>query len=291
MNDYTNDYLRTSLLDLLHALGDDVRGIFLGGGYGLYLKQLHLAEAGERTLIDANLWPTPRTTQDLDLMLSAELVADTRSMTALRAALDKLKYEVIESAKYLQFVRAVSETQVVKIDLLTVQLDVLQSIPAIHADSRRARPIAADRPELHAHPTDGALALTEAPLVIEVAGTLSTGLPFAAPVTIPPSFSYLLMKLTAYRDRRNDDAKDLGSHHALDIFRIVAMLTEPELDQVRNNMQHFAANAQVQSCVELVRSDFSSRTATGILTMRKHPLWQNDQQLAVFLETITRIVS
>ncbi len=30
------------------------------GGYGLYLKQLHMAQAGVRTLIDANLWPTPR---------------------------------------------------------------------------------------------------------------------------------------------------------------------------------------------------------------------------------------
>jgi len=286
-----NDNLRTSLLDLLHALGDDARGILLGGGYGLYLKQLHLAEAGERTLIDADLWPTPRTTQDLDLMLSAELVADARSMTALRDALDKLKYEVIKGSEYLQFVRAVSATQAVKIDLLTAQLDVLQNIPAIRADSRRARPMAANRPELHAHPTDGALTLTEIPLVVEVAGTLSTGLPFAAPVTIPHSFSYLLMKLTAYRDRRNDAAKDLGGHHALDIFRIVAMLTEPEYNQVRKNMQHFAANAQVQSCVELVRSDFSSPTAPGILTMRKHPLWQNDQQLPVFLETITRIMS
>jgi len=40
--------LRTSLLDLLHALGNDAPGLLLGGGYGLYLKQLHLAAAGVR---------------------------------------------------------------------------------------------------------------------------------------------------------------------------------------------------------------------------------------------------
>jgi hypothetical protein len=47
--------LRTSLLDLLHALGPDADGILLGGGYGLYLKQLHLAETGQRTLIQADV--------------------------------------------------------------------------------------------------------------------------------------------------------------------------------------------------------------------------------------------
>jgi virulence-associated protein VapD len=283
--------LRSNLLDLLHALGNDAQGILLGGGYGLYLKQLHLAQAGVRTLIGAELWPAPRATEDLDLMLSAELVADARSMTALRAALDKLDYKVIKGSEYLQFVRTVSATQVVKIDLLTAQLDVLKSFPAINADIRRARPVAADRPDLHAHPTDGALTLTESPLVIEVAGALSTAQAFSARVTIPHPFNYLLMKLTAYRDRRNDPDKDLGRHHALDVFRIVAMLTEPERDQVQANLRAFAGNAQVQSCVKLVRSDFASATAPGVLAMRAHPLWQNDQQLPVFLELLHEIIA
>lgn len=278
MND---SLLRTGLLDLLNALGADAQGILLGGGYGLYLKQIHLADAGVRTLIGAGLWPAPRATEDLDLMLSAELVADARSMTALRATLDKLGYKVIEGSEYLQFVR-----RMVKIDLLTAQLDVLKRMPSISADSRRARPAAADHPKLHAHPTDGALALTEAPLVVQIAGTLSTGQASAAPVTIPHPFSYLLMKLTAYRDRRNDPDRDLGRHHALDVFRIVAMLTESQPGQVQANLRHFVADAQVRSCVDLVRSDFASDIAPGVLAMRAHPLWQNDPQLPTFLETL-----
>lgn len=286
----SDSLLRTSLLDLLHALGDDAHGILLGGGYGLYLKQLHLAQLGLRTLIQADWWPAPRATEDLDLMLSADLVADVSSMTALRAALDKLGYRVVKGSEYLQFARTVSATQVVKVDLLTAQLDVLEKIPAISADNRRARPAAADRPKLHAHPADGALMLTEAPLVIEVAGKLSTGQAFTAPVTIPHALSYLLMKLTAYRDRRNDADKNLGRHHALDIFRIVAMLTEPEHDQVRANLRRFQADVQVQSCIDLVRSDFAGATAPGVLAMREHPLWQNDPQLALFLEGITQLL-
>jgi hypothetical protein len=193
---------------------------------------------------------------------------------------------VVTGSEYLQFIRTITATQVIKIDLLTAQLDVLQNTPSIHANSRRARPTATDRPELHAHPTDGALALTESPLVLEVAGQLSDGTATTAQVRIPHSFSYLLMKLTAYRDRRHDADKDLGRHHALDVFRIVAMLTETERDQVQQNLQRLADNPQVRSCAELVRSDFAHATAAGVLAMREHPLWQNDPQLDVFHETL-----
>ena len=133
--------------------------------------------------------------------------------------------------------------------------------------------------------------LTESPLVIELAGMLTHGQAFTARVAIPHPFSYLLMKLTAYRDRRYDRDKDLGRHHALDVFRIVAMLTEAERDQVHVNLSAFAGDVQVCSCVDLVRSAFASPTAPGVLAMREHPLWQNDQQLTAFLETLLEIVS
>ncbi len=132
--------LRTSLLDLLHEMGPDADGILLGHGYGLYLKQLHMAEADQPTLIPVDDWPAPRATQDLDLLLSTEVVADARSMRIVRAALDRLDYKVVPGSEHLQFLRKVGGTQRIKIDLLTAQLDVLRGIPTIQADSRRARP-------------------------------------------------------------------------------------------------------------------------------------------------------
>ena len=113
----------------------------------------------------------------------------------------------------------------------------------------------------------------------------------SAQVRIPHPFTYLLMKLTAYRDRRHDADKDLGRHHALDVFRIVAMLTESESDQLRQNVVRYADNPQVQSCANLIRSDFTHATASGVLAMRGHPLWQNDQHLEVFLDTIRELLS
>lgn len=69
------DYLRAALLDLLHELEvSDVR-LMLGGGYGLFLKQEHLASSDTMTLISPDRWPEARATNDLDFLLRPEIVA------------------------------------------------------------------------------------------------------------------------------------------------------------------------------------------------------------------------
>lgn len=293
MNDQV---LRTSLLDLLHhlgnmSLGNMSGGLLLAGGYGLYLKQLNLAAGRHRTLIPVDHWPVPRATQDLDLLLSAQLVADVPSMDAVRECLDAQGYSVVVGSEYLQFSRVVTGSQRVKIDLLTAQLDVLGQYPLIQADARRARPNSKTRPQLHAHPTDGALGLEESSVMIEIEGTLSNGTSTSTRIRIPHPFTYLLMKLTAYRDRRNDQEKDLGRHHALDIFRIIAMMTEGDIAEVRRLINHFASNPQMQSCAALVKSDFVNATSPGLLAMRAHPLWQDNPNRNLFIETLQHLFS
>jgi len=214
-------------------------------------------------------------------MLSAELVADARSMTALRTALDRLKYEVIKGSEYLQFARP--SRYAVRQDRFADRAARRAQEHSRHPrgqSSRQAR--AADRPELHAHPTDGALTLSESPSVIEVTGTLSTD------ERSPRGSRFPIPSVPAYEAHRvprpaNDADTDLGRHHALDVFRIVAMLTEQERDQVQANVRHFAANAQVRSCVDWCARIRRLHRA-GVLAMRAHTLWQNDQQLAAFLE-------
>jgi hypothetical protein len=281
--------LRTSLLDLFHVIGPAAKGIYLGGGYGLYLKQMHLASTGERTLIPANLWPAPRATEDLDLLLTTEIVASPDSMRALRQSLDSLGYQVVEEAKFLQFIKPLKVGHV-KVDLLTSQLDILKAQGGVQADSRRARPKGKGMPELHAHPTQGALGLNEHPTRISVAGLLSSGKAVEAGILIPPPYAYALMKLTAYRDRRSDPNKGHGRHHALDLFRIIAMMTEAELKTARDASVSYRDNQVVQECRALVANHFAATNAPGIIAMREHQLWQNDDALATFIETIIHIV-
>lgn len=80
MND-AQSILKTSLLDLLYELRDDNIPLILGGGYGLYLKQVHLQATLESpTLIAGELWPAPRATEDLDILLRTEIVLDAGRM-------------------------------------------------------------------------------------------------------------------------------------------------------------------------------------------------------------------
>lgn len=280
------DPLSTSMLDLWHAMGDAADRVLLGGGYGLYLKQLQMAEAGVDTLISAELWPEPRTTQDLDLLLTAEVVGNAASMQLVRDALDALGFAVVPDREYLQFERKIGSTQIVKVDLLTAQLGELNADAGIRADSRRARPKSVKGGKLHAHPTDGALGLGAASQSIQISGKRSDGSEAQIAVRLPHPFSYLLMKLTAYRDRKNDPEKDLGRHHALDIYRIVAMLTEPELAEVHELLKSNHGDEQVESCRALVLRDFLSEGPDGVRAMRQHPLWREPDQLAPFLDVL-----
>jgi hypothetical protein len=83
----------------------------------------------------------------------------------------------------------------------------------------------------HAHQSDEALFLEDAPMAIELCGNRSTGEVYTATAYVPEAFPYLLMKLSAFAERKVDANKDLGRHHALDAYTIVGMMTEPEYNR------------------------------------------------------------
>jgi hypothetical protein len=113
------DMLTTSLLDLLHELEGRAIPITVGGGFGLYLKRQHLARTEERTLFDE--LPEPRSTNDLDLFLRAEVIADFARTREVADAICRLGYTVVEGVKFLQWKREITVAGVlrqIKIDFL-----------------------------------------------------------------------------------------------------------------------------------------------------------------------------
>src|ERR1700730_15588585 len=100
------DPLLASLLDLLHELEGRGVPITVGGGFGLYLKRQHLARTGERTLFDE--LPEPRSTNDLDLFLRAEVIADLARTRGVADAIRRLGYTVVEAVKFLQWKREIT---------------------------------------------------------------------------------------------------------------------------------------------------------------------------------------
>ncbi len=274
--------LKTSLLDLLHELHDEDLRLILGGGYGLYLKQVHLQNnLIDVMLINGEFWPAPRATEDLDILLRTEVVIDANRMGPIRRSLDRLSYTAIPEAKYMQFVKQLSGGRFVKVDLLTGPLGVFANDPRVKVDNRRVRP--RQSVNLHAHRMDEALGFEDNTMDIPVEGTLSSGDVYRATIYIPSAFTLLLMKLHAFRDRFQDEKKDLARHHALDIYRIVAMMTEQEFEQTRRQIHEHQQHPVVVEAARIVEEYFGSPESLGLLRLRSHPLWSDGMALAEFL--------
>jgi hypothetical protein len=283
------DLLRTSLLDLLYELREQDVPLTIGGGFGLFLKRQHLTERQVRTLF-AEL-PEPRATNDIDVFFRADLLTDKASITALVEAIRRLGYVPVEEAKYFQWKRPVEVggvTQEVKLDFLVGPLGDRRA--KLQVNPPRVRP-KGKSVGFHAHQTDEALFLEDAPMAIELRGGRSTGEAYAATLYVPEAFPYLLMKLSAFADRKADENKDLGRHHALDAYTIVGMMTESEYDHARALGAQSRSDPHFIRVCQVVAAEFATPTALGILRLREHRLFRDDFRLNEFVVTLGEIFS
>ncbi len=280
------DQLLANLLDLLREFA--VRGVplMVGGGFGLYLKRMHLARTGERMLF-AEL-PEVRSTNDIDMFIRAEVLANLSRTRETADAIKTLGYKVVEEAKYLQWKKPVTVAgveQEVKIDVLVGPLGGYRA--AMKLTPPRARP--KGDIQFHAHMVEEALHIEDEPIGVAVEGRTSDGRPYSGEVYVPEAFPYLLMKLHAFSDRKDDANKDLGRHHALDVYTIVGMMTEREYERARAFGVGEREKEQVVRGREIVATDFSDVNAQGLLRMREHALARPDFRLGEFLSVLREI--
>ncbi len=278
------DPLLASLLDLLREF--DAQGVPLtvGGGFGLYLKRLHLAQTGERTLF--SVLPAVRSTNDIDMFLRADVLADYTRTKEVADAVRRLGYSPVEKAKFLQWKRSMLIEGVSR----EVKLDVLVGPLGRHRESLktsrpRARP--KGRIEFHAHMVEEALHVEDHPTRVAIEGQASDGSFHRGTVLVPDAFPYLMMKLHAFRDRKEDSDKDLGRHHALDVYTIVGMMTEAEFERAGELGRLHQGDENVERTRTIVLEDFSSPTAMGVLRLREHTLSHADFQI----EDLTSVLS
>jgi hypothetical protein len=280
------DQLTTNLLDLLFELEGRKTPIMIGGGYGLFLKRRHLAANGGRTLLE--ILPEARATNDLDMFLRAELLSDLARTREVREAIVRLGYTPVEEAKFLQWKREIivaGVPQEVKIDVLVGPLGRFRT--KLKVSMPRVRP--RGDIEFHAHAVEEAVLLEDRPIAVQVTGVRSTGESYAGTVEVPEAFPYLMMKLHAFADRKEDADKDLGRHHALDAYTIVGMMTEPEYERARRIGVEQSGDSNVQRARAIVREDFASETGMGILRLREHRLFRPDFQLDQFRQVLCEI--
>ena len=120
-------------------------------------------------------------------------------------------------------------------------------------------------------------------------GRCTDGGEYATTVYLPQGFTYLLMKLFAFDDRKHDDKKDVGRHHAMDLYRIVAMMTEAEYQEALRLSGEYAADPRTERARGIISENFGSNTGLGMLRFREHQLYSNDLQSEEFRKTLAEV--
>lgn len=285
MNPVTD--LRTSLLDLLYELdGSDIR-LIIGGGFGIYLKIEHVQQLGIRTLLEE--WPEPRSTNDLDLFLRAEVLIESARARPLAEAIERLGYEVVPGAEKYQFVKTPTgggAAGSVKVDILTGPQACFQDT-RVKVDARRARP----KPSvgIHAHPVDEALTLEEGLLPVPLKGRLRSGDPWESEISIPHPYTFLMMKLFAFRDRLEDSNKEFGRYHALDLYSILATTSEEEWRYGLEMSYRYRAQPYVIEAGRLVSEYFTHLDQLGVVRLQESPYYRPELQLDAFISALKEL--
>jgi hypothetical protein len=279
--------LQTSLLDLLHEMeGSEVK-VIIGGGFGIYLKVVHVAKEGRRTLWRE--WPEPRSTNDLDIFLRPELLIESEKLKPLAEAIERLGYQAVAGAEKYQFVKpgaGGADPGSVKIDILTGPQSRFKGTK-VRADARRARP----HPSIgiHAHPVDEALTLEDGLLSIVLAGALSSGVPSKAEIFLPHPYTFAMMKLFAFRDRVEDADKDFGRYHALDLYTILATTTEDEWAYALKLRDQNRGRPGMIEAGRLVSKYFSAINRLGIIRLKESPYYRPELQLDELMSALQEL--
>lgn len=276
--------LRTALLDLLYELRNTDIKLIIGGGFGIYLRTQYVLGRGARTLL--KFWPELRSTNDLDLFLRADLLINSNKLKPLADAITRLKYKVVEGAEKYQFVKPGPRGSLagsLKIDLLTGPQTAFAGT-GLKVDERRVRPDPSVG--IHAHPCDEGVTLEEKLATLSFSGTLSSGRPWEGEVFLPHPYTFLLMKLFAFKDRVNDPHKELGRHHALDLYSVIALTNETEWQECGEFSAGLKSDPAIIEVGKIVAEYFSGEEKLGLLRLREHTYFRPEFQLKEFVSAL-----
>lgn len=256
------DILRDELERLAVRLEPHGVPLIIGGGYGLLLREEHVRQSEVRTVREI---PEARSTTDLDIFLSAEIVSNADKMVALRDVLHESGYAAVPGAEHYQFRREVlyrGTQRDIKVDLLAPPPRAPDLLAKVEFDARRLRNRMAKG--IHAHTTPEAFSITEGVLAWNLGGAP------AVHVHVPHPYTFLLLKLFAFRDRRHDSGKEFGRYHAFDLYRIIAMMTEEDYEAAERLRDRFSREEMVQEARRIVAELFIDLDSRGALAVLEH---------------------
>lgn len=220
-----------------------------------------------------------RSTDDLDLFLSPRLIVDAGKIDGLKRVLAGLGYQVRPEARNFQFSKTVNiygQPRDVKVDLLAAPP---AAGDAAKASIKRPRIKPKGVENIHAYLADESEGLELGKIPVPPA-LLSASLRFNNSILFLPSvFNFLILKLHAFNDRKNDPQSDLGRHHAWDLFAAVAGMAEGDWAAAKAHLAAHAGRPYLQKAADIRVADFSTETAPGLLRLRENEVYKRERAL------------
>jgi len=98
-----------------------------------------------------------------------------------------------------------------------------------------------------------------------------------------------MMKLFAFRDKINNENKEFGRYHALDLYSIIASTTESEWDYALSLRDRYKKQEYVMEAGDLVQEYFSKYDRLGIVRMQESLYYRREFQLDEFMSAIQEL--
>lgn len=265
--------LVTHLLDLLRQLEGSGVEPTLAGGFGLFLRREWITETRADTLIQPI--PEVRSTEDFDLLLSLEVLANNAKAQMLRDTIEALGYRVFRDARYFQFAKARTSWGTaweVKIDLLAPQPE--PDDPILKVNRPRVTQRKGNSP-LHAYITPEAIAVEERRMEVFLEGTCTNDEFYCGKVWLPNALTLYIMKLHAFRDQeegtRREPNLDYARKHAADLYTLTALLRQQDYDDALVIAHQFRNHPALLEACQIVDQYFGNENFIGTLRVREQP--------------------
>jgi len=196
-------------------------------------------------------------------------------MGQIRDALSDMGYEA--TTEYFQFARGVGDSgRVVEIDLLTAPPSDDQA-DTVKRSGFRVRPRKSEG--IHGRVAEEAQSIDRDAISIDLSTAADRhGIDLDDPtIYIPSSFNYLILKLHAFSDRKEDEDSDYGRHHAMDIFTTVTDMSRSDWQDAQTHFEEECDEAYLQKAIDIQRRHFADEGDLGVLRIRENKVYQRHE--------------
>lgn len=265
-----NDSLISPLVELAKELEKFDIPLILGGGLSLFLRTVLLNKKYSPRFPKRIL---QRSTKDIDIFLTSDLIADSSKVGHIRDALDSLGYKPV--TKYFQFskVNTSSDSKDILIDILSAPASD-NDLDKVKTKGIRIKPEGIEK--FHAYLVNEAKDINLGLIPLNDFSNLSHSASISN-LFILSSFNYIILKLHAFRDRLNDESVDYGRHHVYDVFATVIDMDQTDWENAEHHLSTNSTTDYIQSSRDIITKFFSDKEDLGIIRLRENKLYQREK--------------